>query len=39
MAQCEQFLIQKRLVRPGSFFSDTPPEHAPQLIVAWIMEL
>jgi hypothetical protein len=37
IAQCEEFLIQRQLVSPGQFFCDTPPEHAPQYIVIWIM--
>ncbi|KAI9446961.1 hypothetical protein BJY52DRAFT_1126212, partial [Lactarius psammicola] len=35
--QCADFLARTKLVAPSEFFSGTPPEYAPQFIVAWIM--
>ena len=38
IAQCEEFLTQKKLVLASQFFCKTPPELAPQYIAVWIMK-
>ncbi|KAF9071273.1 hypothetical protein BDP27DRAFT_1219208, partial [Rhodocollybia butyracea] len=39
MNQCEEFLIERRLIKQrGDFFTKKPPTDAAEMIVAWIME-
>ncbi|KAF7321720.1 DNA breaking-rejoining enzyme [Mycena kentingensis (nom. inval.)] len=38
MRQCDEFMRQKGFIeQAGTFFTATPPEDAPMLIIAWIM--
>jgi hypothetical protein len=37
MNTCEDFLVAKKLVKRGEFFTKNPSEDTPSLIAAWIM--